>query len=437
MVLTHIPNGIPLSSGQTPEPLRKIVMRKRNTIKIVAFLLSMLPLYTFANINDKPSPKNKKHSKTGSKKVSQKAIQPQKTPRETEKKVIKTYKPKIVHAPPFGALENEPLKISIRIIENLQAHSIRLHYRPIETLRYTVIAFVRQKGDLYTAVIPEEIVTLPGVEYYIDAKPKGEKSKGITLYTSKRFPKQVHIRIPAKESKLLNKLDRHNGTRSTVGMSLDINTFGSYEALGRTQNTGQPLRMDYYYQLEVWYTYRFLRLFYNATIGYGHLRGDLPLDKRFWNLAQPADPNSPVLAMGMDYGFGKFYTEFHKYFGVEWKVLIGGSHEGFGFGGGATLRVGNIVESHIDLGFELISGLGYQFFAELAWGGIQNLTIAFRAEGSNMPLNQDIGLATKLYLIGLWKISPHFHTFLHLGFGKRQAVSTGSVVGKFGIMTNF
>jgi len=363
-------------------------------------------------------------------------VAPVKVPPRVRKKRKKN-EFRLIHQAPFSAEGHRALEITAQVSGEWKVSKIRLFYQLIGTTDLFKVLFRRNTEGDYVARIPKEHVTTPGFAYYIDSVDL----KGKVRYHF-GTPNRLHRVLVRTESGLgqfLRRLRRHDGFRSSVGASFEINTFGSHPAFrrgGPPAKSTPPEFFDYYYRLELWYSYRMLSTFYELSFGFGHMRGEVPLDSStIWGVSGTAP--SDIYEAGMDYGFSKVFIHLHHYFGVEAKVLLGASAEGFEGGFGLTARIGNLLETHLDLGFEVVSGMGYSLFFELAWDTVPNFIMALRAEVSNMPFFTDELLASKAYYKILWKPTQRFHAFLHIGYGRRRLSTGGSIIGKAGVITNF
>ena len=331
----------------------------------------------------------------------------------------------IIHTPPYTGEGGKTLEIEGRFRGEWLAKSVWLCVRIQGVGSFLRIRFKRWKKGLYVASVPKERVTFPGLEYYIESIDL--KGRRHLHFASPLRPHRVVVRRASRLGVWQAKLDRHQGNRSSVGASFTYHNYGKHIPLSFEKRTQGYEQTDSYYDIEVWYTYRILGFFYDITFGWGHLRGQVPIE----------NDNQTSLSAGLDYGFSKVFMEFHRYFGVEAKIVLGASDRGFEFGGGATVRFGNSVETHLDLGFEIISRLGYTILCELAWDTVPHFLMALRVEVTNMPIFDSRALAVNAFFKLHWNLHRHFHLFAHIGYGRRRDIPWGGPLVKAGALFHF
>lgn len=342
---------------------------------------------------------------------------------------------RVVHTPPYEADPDGNLELRAEVQGEWKARKIEVHYRVRRALVYHKTAFVRGQKSLYYASIDKRNIIVPGLEYYIvSTDHKGRKQ---LHFGSPRRPHVIQVRRSGAMAAYLARLERHQGLRSSLGLFFSLHYFNDHTGLKQDSSPpseGPPPASDIFYRMELWYTYRVLGFFYQISLGYGRLRGDVPLAQT----SPQGDPIEPQLyRSGLDYGMTKIFLEFHRYFGVEAKLILGASERGFEGGAGAIMRIGNLVETHLDLGFEAISRIGFSVFMEFVWDTVPNLLLSLRAEVSNMPFFDQKSLATKAYVKALWKAHRHFHLFLHVGYARRISTPSGGPVANLGVIANF
>lgn len=357
------------------------------------------------------------------------ASKPSKKAKRARRKPIKRLK--VVHRPLYKAKAGRKVDIMIVVEGEWFARAIQLQYRVFGQSRYRTVPFLRGEQGRYYATIPAKNVTHPGIEYCIVAVNLNKKEQ--FQFANRNVPHRMYIRRKNKLGRWLAKLKRHDGTRSTLGIMGEFNSYGAHAGL-RTRESpkGNTKTLDAFYNLELWYTYRILGIFYQITVGYGRLRGDVPLET-----FNGSTTSQTVLRAGLDYGFSRLYMEFHKYFGIDLKLVLGASDLGFDGGVGATLRIGNLAETHLDLGFEIISRMGWTVFFELAWDTVPWFMMALRAEVTTMPFFDDRAVAARAYFKAHIRFHKHFHAFVNIGYGRRRIIPQGGPLLQVGLLANF
>ncbi|TNE45746.1 MAG: hypothetical protein EP343_26170 [Deltaproteobacteria bacterium] len=351
-----------------------------------------------------------------------------KAPRKKRKAVKELH---VLHTPPYKARAGRKLELGIAVDGEWLVRSIQLRYRVIGSSTYKTIPFRRGEKRRYYATIPKGQVTHPGIEYFILAI--NLKNKALLPFATPQAPHRVYVRRLNKLGRWLAKLKRHGGTRSTLGLMGEFNSYGAHAGLRSYESPkGSNQALDAFYNLELWYTYRILGIFYQITVGYGRLRGDVPIET-----FDGTNTSQTILRAGLDYGFSRLYMEFHRYFGVDLKLVLGASDLGFDGGVGATIRIGNLAETHLDLGFEIISRMGWTVHFELAWDTVPWFMMALRAEVTTMPFFDDRAVASRAYFKAHIRFHKHFHAFVNIGYGRRRITPQGGPLLQVGLLANF
>jgi hypothetical protein len=81
---------------------------------------------------------------------------------------LDTVPPSISHTPPTSGVADEPITIEATITDNVEVKSATLFYRKTGESDWLSVSMV-QDGDSYSVEIPASVVTMAGIQYYIEA----------------------------------------------------------------------------------------------------------------------------------------------------------------------------------------------------------------------------------------------------------------------------
>ncbi len=334
-----------------------------------------------------------------------------------------------------------PYHLSVTMLGPWRGEDLLLHARISGRGAYQVEKFLRSPTGRYVVAVPEQLVQPPGFEYYISSLEEG--GSGNVRFASPEVPHYVLVKPYPSLVRREARIERHDGRRARVETSFFHYDLGSATRI-YDKNTSKEKRIkfdDRYNTAEASFTYRFLQdQIYQITFGYGMVGGVLgatsPDTTEFDNSDVPdsAKPEDRPHPPGVYYGFGKAYWEFWDAVGVEAKVVMGASHEGFEAGGGILGRVGTLGNTHFDIGVEGISTVGYRFITELNLAAHQSFHFSIRNEITDYPRGGDSATIPTLNL----KILNNGVEFAGtVGYAVRQDYEKGGVCFGGGLNFNF
>jgi hypothetical protein len=278
-------------------------------------------------------------------------------------------KPSVYHVPIAEAETGSDLVIVADVARGW-SDTLELRYRGAGTGSWKVAEFERTSETRYRAEIPAEVVAPPALEYYI-ASPGGPH------FASAADPHPVQVSPPEKEVRIARELERYDHRRARIRVAGEIVDFGS-----RTIN-GETVRDDYY-RLEVDFTYRVLALPLRAfRLGFTQLLGDTPADQL--GDGSCPDDQCEVSAGFRVGGFAELQWRLTDVVGVDTRMLIQATPDGFGFGGRGELRFGDETRSHFALGGEAITEVGTSFFVRLGWATVPRFPMAATVALTDYP----------------------------------------------------
>lgn len=300
-----------------------------------------------------------------------------KPPPKQEKQV----EPKVLHVPAPEAPVSKAMILSAKIVAAWHFAKATVYYRRVGTREYKAATLERSSTGGYAATIPANQVNPPGVEYYIASKDRQGKER--QHFAGPENPHQVVVRGKAETQKFRNYLARHKGNHSRARVSFTYIDFGK-----RTNTAENAEYSDNYWQLELDYTYRILKIPYYIRLGYRRLRSTSQGSLR--EPRQDLDPDQ--VDPGIDWGFAELDFRFHDLIGLKTKLILGATREGFAIGGGAELRIGYDPGTNVSAVFEGAQDLGWTSYLRLAWDTVPGFPMGASVGVTNYPGNGDLAV---------------------------------------------
>lgn len=300
--------------------------------------------------------------------------------KEPQKKEVQT-EPKIYHMPTPEAPVSKTLILRAKIVAAWHFARAAVYYRRVGSREYKSATIERSSTGGHAATIPASEVAPPGVEYYIASKDRQGKER--QHFASPANPHLVVVRGKPESQRVQNDLARHKGNHSRAKVSFTYFNFGR-----RTYSAEDTKYSDYYWQLEMDYTYRILKIPYYIRLGYRRLRSVSQGSLREPRPDLPPDQTDP----GIDFGFTELNFRLHDLLGLKAKIILGATREGFAIGGGGALRIGYDPGTHITLVFEGAQDLGWTSFLRLAWDTVLGFPMGASVGVTNYPGNGDLAV---------------------------------------------
>ncbi|MFH1438588.1 MAG: hypothetical protein ABIJ56_22965 [Pseudomonadota bacterium] len=322
------------------------------------------------------------------------------------------YEAAVRHLPLAEAKAGKNVEICVDVTGDWKMEELTLIYRKTGMSSFKKAQFKVSSSGSWVAVVMGGDVSFPGFEYAIWVKEKGMKGRFAVASAQEPHPVVVHG-ISLKDIKNL-RLKAYHGTTSSFFADYSFSWFGRQERINRETGATEASVIDHFHRAEFGYSYRLLSILHSFYFGFGIVRGQTMKDgKKQW--------------VGIDYGFARVLLEFHRYIALEPRILFGGSEEGFDWGGGAVLRLGNTLETHADIGFEIISTVGSTVLVRFAWDTVRGFQMGLNAELTNFPSSASWG--TRIYCDVNFIGYKYLGIKGTLGYASRNSAKGGIVAG--------
>jgi hypothetical protein len=302
---------------------------------------------------------------------------PAKKAKSTQKKE-ESVEPKIYHLPASEAPVSESLIVKAKIMAAWHFARAEVFYRRSGSQAYKSTTLERSSTGGYAATIPAREVEPPGVEYYIVSKDKQGKQR--QHFASPANPHLVTVRGKPETQRMMNDLARHQGNHSRAKVSFTYIDFGKRANMAEGREYS-----DNYWQLELDYTYRILKIPYYIRLGYRRLRSTSQGSLREPIFGLDQDQIDP----GIDFGFAELKFRLDDLVGLKAKIILGATREGFAIGGGGALRIGYDPGTHVVMIFEGAQDLGWTALLRLAWDTVEGFPMGASVGVTNYPGNGD------------------------------------------------
>ena len=290
------------------------------------------------------------------------------------------------HAPILVAEEETELTLSIDVEGEIESAHL-VYRREGESLSHR--SFVDESASRWTATLPPEIVTSPGLSYTIEIL---ERVDGVerrrAVFASRRHLHQVQVAEPMSDIVERRLLERVEGRRHELTASGEWVDFGAAEIVTQTPGTGVARRSsadDHYWRVEARYDCRFLLALYSLGLRVGVLRGTSPIQERDPTADDPDE-------VGLNYAVPELRLRFHDVFHMDAGVIIGVNDEGFAFGGTGAMHIGDLDGPRLTLGFEGGQQLGVTARTQVHLPFVDWLELASSIELTNLPAGDRFGL---------------------------------------------
>jgi hypothetical protein len=318
----------------------------------------------------------------------------------------------IAHNPPRHASPGEETSLAFLIENEAGLSSAWLHYRRRGEASYKR-ALLRRDGDLYLrGSIPAEMVSAPGVEYFVEVATAGGEVGTAVGRPDK--PIEVEVDRPSVASAFTGAPSRSQV--SVRGSYLDFATFDD--------RSGE--RTDRFFMTEADFAYRVTGWLHAVRAGFGSVQGE----GGFAN--QSYDDTNPPDKVGFNYGYAEI--EIHpprSHVGVALRAVSGVGQEGFGVGGEGRLRIGDPTGTNVTLGGSRIQEIGFLSDLRLQVVTIPRVPIGFTVAVTDQPNEGDLGM---LFATDLgWRALPWLVPTLRLSYQARTVVHSGVGAG-FGLV---
>jgi hypothetical protein len=335
-----------------------------------------------------------------------------------------------LHRPLTSAEPGKPVGVAGKLKPRTVLDRARLAYRKAGDEEWIEAKFKRSRQGEDVAEIGEEAVESPGVEYHVFLVPEAKGGAPTYLFASEEKPYRIPVHGYSKRSRYESRLAEWDGRLSRIEANYGYTHYGENLEVPEDSEDGEAERTDrgnYYHQVSIAYTYRFLTYLYALRVEVAGLAHDFANFKPF--TAEKDEDIGP----GMYYISPSAEFEFFKYFGASVLFRLGISEEEFEGGAGMSLRVGRINSTRLDAGFEGMSHAGWRLFLRFEWDTIPHVPMAFNLERTQWYASESYApkeWASRLFYEIRGKLPAGVDLYAHGGFATRDyAVSAGFVVG--------
>ncbi len=312
------------------------------------------------------------------------------------------------HEPPVVAAAGEPIPLVFVLDQPQQVASAYLHYRVRGNRTYRSVLLVREHDIYLRGAVPAEVVTMAGVDYFVEAStPQGRS--GLALGTPIE-PIGVKVTKPT----LIDKFGSAPG-RSSVKIAVDYLDFARFD-----KRTGD--RTDQMVTANVDFTYRLDSIVESLGVGYGVYSGKGGFKDMAWTDA------TMIPKAGFHYGYADLVVGGRTegvHVSAGGAVIAGVGREGFGMGGEGRVRVGERDGTNLAIIARTIAEVGFLSDIKFTAKPMRSFLIGVSVGATDQPNKGDVGvkLGTELEVLAIKNVSLilrgswHGRTTTHGGRG--------------------
>ena len=319
------------------------------------------------------------------------------------------------HAPPTTAPAGAGVPLVFVVADPDALVAASLHVRTRGQPEYRRVELRREHGIYLRGTLPGELVTAPGVEYFVEAI--GKDGSGGAAYGSDTSPGAIAVATPPV-------VDSFTATRrrtrlTMIGSYLDFATLDQRkDATGAKED-----HRDTFAEAQIDVQYRLRGLIEGVRLGFGSYGGRGGFADRVWSDAQEAP------RIGFQYGLVEVELRLPldrgPSLGLAGRFIAGVGREGFGVGGAGRLRLGDPDATNLSLGLSALQQVGFVSDLLLETWPTELIPIGLSVAVTDQPGNGDLGvrLATDVgYRLRPWvrptvRVSWQGRTATHAGLG--------------------
>lgn len=412
-----------------PLPTREGTSKRALTALAALSFMAVIGVTTAASAQDAPPPEAEKAQ--GSEPPA--APTPSATPASasaSEPSGAPAPTPRAHHAPIAVAKPNEPLSIEVLLEHPELIRSAVIVYKPSNGPTRAV-PLQRGVSSAYVAVIPGTAVVAPSIGYTIEI----ERVDGVRLSAfasrAEMHPVQViEDRTDARERALLSRLDNRRSVVSAGGEYAQFGlTRGDYAVCpGDTFDCDPSLQKtpeasEEFWRVELSYTYRPLRTVAEFSLRGGVVRGRSLVGGTL---------DESKYKVGLNYGAPSVRFRFADAWHSDFELLISITEQGFAFGAGNSLIIGDPYGSNLRIGFETIgfnsqSYFGSRFFSRMDIAATDRVIVSPIIEITDMPHSEHFGV--RLLCEAAFAVGGGFSVSARGGYQARDSSSGGIGLG--------
>jgi hypothetical protein len=293
--------------------------------------------------------------------------------------------PRLHHAPVSTADAHEALAIRAEIDHPELVRRALLVYRIGTEPGFREVEFLRASEGPYVAVIGADQVAWPALAYTIELEHLD--GRRTSVFATREAPQRVVVPEDLMDIRERALYQRLGGRRSVVSASGEYVSFGESDAL---DSAGQPTEVDdRYYRIEGSYTYRPLRIITEFGVRGGTLRGKAPVPVRE---PPPGASEDERFDVGLDYGGPRVRFRLADFVHTDGELVVGITEQGFSWGGGAAVLIGDPYGAKLTLGFESLQVFGTRLYSRMDLVAFEGVIVAPVIEVTNMPSAEEYGV---------------------------------------------
>lgn len=273
--------------------------------------------------------------------------------------------------------------------------------------------------DGYAARLPESAVQPPAVRYWVIEESDDGNERPV--FASASWPHRVLVFHDDAMRVEQERLDRRGGNRSSLIAAGEYVDFGSRRLVAN----GATLP-DRYYRLEAGYAYAFLSMVEEVQLSLVRVRGEAGRVETNRGVGTGTITTATSQDVGTDYGRALVTLQPMEWVRLRTSVLLGASQEGFEYGGGGALVLGDPNAVNLAIASEALTTLGVMSSLRMGFLAAEAWPMGAAVEVSNFPVGDDSGVRL-LYDVG-YEIAPGSLIVLRGGYQARTSVRGGPAV---------
>lgn len=341
-----------------------------------------------------------------------------------------------LHHPLGSALPGQRVIIRGKTTRPWAVNRIVLAYRGGGAEEWKEIQFKRSVRKGAVATIPAEAVEAPGVDYYIYLAPRQEGEDRRDLFASEDNPYRILVHGYSSRSRYESRKAEWDGRLSRVEINYGYNDFGVnlVDVEGTEDEQARTDEGNYYHEISIAYTYRFLTYLYALRVEIGGIAHDFADFRPF-----TAEKDEEIGA-GMYHISPSVEFEFAKYFGASVLMRLGISEKRFEGGAGTSIRIGRIRGTRMDVGFEGMSHAGWRMFLRFEWDTVPYVPMSFNMERTQWyaaPTYAAEDWGNRLFFEAKALLPYGIGLRGQIGFASRDGAIEGGLVAGGGLWLDF
>jgi hypothetical protein len=315
---------------------------------------------------------------------------------------------RVRHVPTAEADASKDLELVAVAAPNVP--KLVLHYRSTGSTTWADQELVRKDDASWVAVVPAAKINPPGLEYYLEAG-------GTPVFASAQAPHATRVTAPDSVYRRTRDEARAKNRRSRIHTLFEYVDYGKH---------GQRELVDRYYRIDADFSYKLWAYpLDELRVGYTRLIGE----KESFD---PMDCGSAG-SCNADAGFkvaGWFELGLAPIegVGIDGRLMVLATQDGFTVGGRGELRVGVRDATHIASGIEYLADVGTAGFFRFGWGTVEKTPMSATVEITKLPARSaDLGI--RFYYDVQRELSDLLKLGVRIGYSARDQELGGITAG--------